>query len=1114
GDIDNTGRNAWPFYRAIIDASSLNQAVDPTTNARRTPGGKVQPRLLLENTTQNLFNGSADLEVADVDRVPGFSTKLDLDEVRGRDRSSGESNNWALASSARDSIDVTNADRSRRGLSARAINVFGIEAQPVITEVTTFVVYADWTAFAGTPGDLEAVDSPVTINGSLDPSNPDMLAKALVVQIANPFDYPIRLDLFQFQMGTPTRVTSGGVTRAEYFGPRFAFPADQELAPGESKNYLYIVQGVNGPTADVENYLRSTDRIGTVAGTLVPTWTVGDRFMPDNITTFTTSDQGGTIQWPSGDARFGAQVAPPTTALLWKLVKQDDPTTPVRDEFWMLADRLRDPMTARRDPSGASELNAGRATWGRRLPSTQNAVNGTLAGPDPLDPNFLSTDDPKDNTGYTMLLWGSVRRPPQEVFKDGNNNDAVWASASDGVPAWALETRTVPEPAGTLNLDQPRQISRNIAYCDGQAVDDLASLTKAMFTPSAPYNNAATGTASQFGWRQLFATPAPLVGGMIFDSRYPGETGNGLIQPGFELPIRQSALNKGQPSDSTYTQLSAIRRMPPTRLLLPLFNNRAFSVGPTSSRLRVTDMLLPLAVSPYQDAEARIIASGAGTFDVVEEAVDREWTTTTEAFAMSLPYDRRRDPRYSSVGSSDVYNPSDPQVGTSPTTPGREEKLDDYHPQADRGFPGDIMEDVGSALDRGRLKLDAFVPFIDRGNGSSQGADGVFNVAIVAAAANVSDEVRGLGIPMALTVFEQFRTLRREGLGDAGANAPPAPYRFARPRRAQGLALLPAGLDGPAGSLTRAVPGLVNLNTASLPVLRALPLLSPSDWASGAEGLIEWPLRGTSEYPTQFGQFPDVAATLMAYRDLAPARLRSNAAPSIWTGGDSPRFADFKPTGDWSNNTNRGTRVLLSATDARERTAGVAGLIDQPGLRSIGEAGLARMVRDTGTASGRNYAFERNANNIDHLGQLAEPRDANEFNNADQGQQRDAFGFPRENSVARFDRDPGSSSALFRTNSTTASTMPRRAATLTRGSYLDKLETLAALSNVTSVRSDVFAAWFVVQGYQRGDVERIRSPLDPLVPSFQKRYLMIFDRSNVTQAGQRPRVILFREVPM
>ncbi len=125
--------------------------------------------------------------------------------------------------------------------------------------------------------------------------------------------------------------------------------------------------------------------------------------------------------------------------------------------------------------------------------------------------------------------------------------------------------------------------------------------------------------------------------------------------------------------------------MPPTRLLLPLFNNRAFSVGPTSSRLRVTDMLLPLAVSPYQDPEARIIASGAGTFDVVEEAVDREWTTTTEAFAMSLPYDRRRDPRYSSVGSSDVYNPSDPQVGTSPTTPGREEKLDDYHPQADRG---------------------------------------------------------------------------------------------------------------------------------------------------------------------------------------------------------------------------------------------------------------------------------------------------------------------------------------------------------------------------------------------------------------------------------------------
>jgi hypothetical protein len=454
-----------------------------------------------------------------------------------------------------------------------------------------------------------------------------------------------------------------------------------------------------------------------------------------------------------------------------------------------------------------------------------------------------------------------------------------------------------------------------------------------------------------------------------------------------------------------------------------------------------------------------------------------------------------------------VYSPSDQQVGsstTSPTALGREEKLDDYHPQADRGFPGDIMEDVGSALDRGRLKLDAFVPYLDTISPPTSTPNATFEN---------GDEARGLGIPMALTVFEQFRTLRREGLGDAGANPPPAPYRVARPRRAQGLALLPAGLDGPAGSIIRATPGLVNLNTASLPVLRTLPLLSPSDVAAGSQGLTEWPLRGTSEYPTQFGEMPDVAATLLAYRDLTPVRLRSNAAQSVWQ-GPRGRFADFAPTQDWSNNDNRRVNVLLSATDARERTAGVAGLLDQPGLRSIGEAGLARMIRDNSTSTARNYVFERNANNIDHLGNLAEPREANEFNAADQGQNEDTFRFPRENDEARFDRDPGSSSALFRTNTTNRDSMPRRAATLTRGSYIDKLDTLAALSNVTSVRSDVFAAWFVVQGYQREDVDRIRSPLDPLVPSLKKRYLMIFDRSNVTQAGQRPRVILFREVPM
>jgi hypothetical protein len=35
-----------------------------------------------------------------------------------------------------------------------------------------------------------------------------------------------------------------------------------------------------------------------------------------------------------------------------------------------------------------------------------------------------------------------------------------------------------------------------------------------------------------------------------------------------------------------------------------------------------------------------------------------------------------------------------------------------------------------------------------------------------------------------------------------------------------------------------------------------------------------------------------------------------------------------------------------------------------------------------------------------------------------------------------------------------------------------------------------------------------------LLPSIQRRFLMVIDRSNVTQLGEKPRIVLFKEVPM
>jgi hypothetical protein len=59
-----------------------------------------------------------------------------------------------------------------------------------------------------------------------------------------------------------------------------------------------------------------------------------------------------------------------------------------------------------------------------------------------------------------------------------------------------------------------------------------------------------------------------------------------------------------------------------------------------------------------------------------------------------------------------------------------------------------------------------------------------------------------------------------------------------------------------------------------------------------------------------------------------------------------------------------------------------------------------------------------------------------------------------------------------------------------------------------------------MKGYTRSDVEDLNTTVDankqnePLVPSIEKRYLMVLDRSNVVRPGDRPKVLLFKELPV
>ena len=150
---------------------------------------------------------------------------------------------------------------------------------------------------------------------------------------------------------------------------------------------------------------------------------------------------------------------------------------------------------------------------------------------------------------------------------------------------------------------------------------------------------------------------------------------------------------------------------------------------------------------------------------------------------------------------------------------------------------------------------------------------------------------------------------------------------------------------------------------------------------------------------------------------------------------------------------------------AREMTTGFAGIRETPGMRSLGELMAVR---------GGGVTVEHD---IDHL--------ARDFEN-----------IPMQ----------GVESILYTDGA-------GRIADQLDDDYDEKLALINGMIGTASVRSDFFAVWFVVHGYQRDDVEGL-SPDDPLVPTVAKRFLMVVDRSNVQRLGDKPRILMLQELPM
>ena len=367
-------------------------------------------------------------------------------------------------------------------------------------------------------------------------------------------------------------------------------------------------------------------------------------------------------------------------------------------------------------------------------------------------------------------------------------------------------------------------------------------------------------------------------------------------------------------------------------------------------------------------------------------------------------------------------------------------------------------------LDNGHLAIDNYVAYLNDPTQDTNPSIPDFNAEF--------DIRRGTGVPMALGVIDQTRAITP----------------------------LTSGTEAPDLAALLAAPtfGQININTAPVEVLRLLPGLSPSlssyypnnistdtdpEWWGTQQ---DWNLPDLSTPLTA----PDIAATIVGYRDRNFVQPRYRSINIDYQETNPVNYASSNPDdNNAEDNTPKHANNLVDETpvpdpaswDHRDRQSisGIDGLRQSPGFGSLGEV-LAVTLDEQ--AKGRLG---------DLLGVNHPQLSIQQYAHDDLNMDGDS------DSVLAI--DPQLFGGII--HGTTVD------------DYAERLAIADGILNTISVRSDFYAVWFVVHAYQESDVANLQ-PEDPLVPSIAKRYVMVVDRTNVRNPGDTPKVVFLREVPM
>ena len=985
---------------------------------------------------------------------------------------------------------------------SRAINIFGVEAQPFITQVGTLAMFAD--AIDGAPNGSD--DSAPGMNFRvIDPKDfsDDFVFEVIAFELSNPFDEPVTI-------GTESRLADGGYWWIEYAGSAYMFQADAVIEPGQSQ----VFYASNPPTETLIN-----NRIVFASGSPLPLGFLGDMVSEH----FGGASAAAPIELLRVDATFQTNSTPllprapggvtdaarilsddsvaDSVVMLWRDLAG---TQDIRDD--LMVDRLRDP--------GTSSLDI----WPDRLEIPEPPSN-------PLGNNTYPAD------GLSFVNSASFRRLDDQ--RVGYANDGSGAAAGEqaeragSLPAWALEIKPPSGAGDTVARGTQGEATRRIV--------DVTELTGALANGSLGGSGGPPATDNVDETLQLaigaemtdeivldgFDAPAPLRGDQFFADRIG--TAPGVPNP-YRFAAGGAALGGVVPE---YIQIQPNAReycVDPNYRGWPVQADQAgvAFINESPTLLRVGDMLGVLAIGPFQKPLVRLFSDAPGDPTASTRAqriglLEREWTTLGEVSAIALGYGGRADPR-----------PTDALeiVGAGPDLPfdafdflGRIGLTDGADFDGD-GNTTEASPTDRPVLDRGTLRTDDFVLFTDQEFSTVAFVRG--ETQLTPLFDSTSDQRRAFGAPAAARAFD---------LAVAGGELDPKRY----------------------SDIGRPMTGLININTAPLRVLRTLPLLSPPAGTAltldpaNSQLYPEWWAEAVN--PTATGDVSrlglhstesDVAAAVYAYRDKT--RVFARQTSSLFFGANglpppggstgrtpinfgapdggfadptqvSPGFVD--PSLDVSrfdtNQLDNNFRVLTEGINEVLGFSSVGELLalrSQPASNAANVDRWARhrrhMLDVLGTDQRRltirgyapdsitplNAASPSPSTNVGELSVEDDPRTGDAVISLDAGM--------------TFDRADPSNSDLLQSDQIVD----------------DVDETYAimnAISNSVEARSDYFAAWFLVHGYRESDVQGLDQAdrlSDPLVPSFRARYLMVIDRSNVVEEGDEPRVVLFRRVPL